>query len=51
MKLYLKIYELKGIVESLSELANHDEEYNNPIIEKIESKMEQIVEEIEKISA
>jgi hypothetical protein len=32
-----KIYELKGIVESLVELADQDEQYNYPMIEKLES--------------
>ncbi|MEH7126025.1 hypothetical protein V7127_22700 [Bacillus sp. JJ1773] len=32
-----KIFELKGIINTLSELANHDEHYNYPMLENLES--------------
>lgn len=38
-----KIYELKGIVESLVELADQDEQYNYPMIEKLESKLNDVI--------
>ncbi|WP_157967873.1 hypothetical protein [Paraliobacillus sp. X-1268] len=47
MKMYLLIYELKGVIESLQEFAEHDEEYYTPLNEKIESKLENIIQEIE----
>lgn len=45
--LYFKIYELKGLIESMSEMAAYDNEYDNPLIEKVETKMKEIVSEIE----
>lgn len=49
-KLINQIYELKGIVESLSLLAEFDENFNNPVIERIEVKLSEIVSGIEKTS-
>jgi hypothetical protein len=43
VKLIAKIYELKGMVESLSELVNEDEQYNYPMIDRLESKMSELV--------
>jgi hypothetical protein len=51
IKLYCLIYELKGMVKSVSELADHDDNYHNPMIENIEDKMKEIIQEIEKKSA
>jgi hypothetical protein len=42
-----KIYELKGIVESLVELADQDESYNYPMIEKLESKINEVIRSLE----
>jgi hypothetical protein len=42
-----KIYELKGIVESLVELADQDESYNYPMIEKLESKLNDVILSLE----
>lgn len=42
-----KIYELKGIVESLVELAEEDEQYNYPMIEKLESKLNDVIRSLE----
>jgi hypothetical protein len=42
-----KIYELKGIVESLVELADQDEQYNYPMIEKLESKLNDVIRSLE----
>ena len=39
MNLYCMIYELKGLIESMSEMAAHDDEYDNPLIERVEAKM------------
>jgi hypothetical protein len=43
VKLIAKIYELKGMIESLSELVNEDEQYNYPMIDRLESKMSELV--------
>lgn len=51
LKLLFKIYELNGMVKTLSDLADHDENYQIPMIENIEVKMKDIIGEIEKISA
>jgi hypothetical protein len=51
LQLYSKIYELKGIVESLSLLADIDENYNNPVIERLEEQMIKIIQIIENTSA
>lgn len=50
-KLYCLIYELKGIVQSLSDLADYDDSFNNPVIERIEEKTKEIIQVIEKTSA
>jgi F420-0:gamma-glutamyl ligase-like protein len=51
IKLYCLIYELKGMVKSASDLENHEDNYYNPMIENIEEKMKEIIQEIEKKSA
>jgi hypothetical protein len=43
VKLIAKIYELKGMIESLTELVNEDEQYNYPMIDRLESKMSELV--------
>jgi hypothetical protein len=43
IKVLAKIYELKGMIESLVELADYDEQYNYPMIEKLDSKMSELV--------
>lgn len=48
LKLYCLIYELKGVVKSLSEMADQDENYNNPVIEVLEEKMKEVMGEVEK---
>jgi F420-0:gamma-glutamyl ligase-like protein len=50
-KLYGLLYELKGMVKSASDLENHDDNYYNPMIENIDVKMNEIIQEIEKKSA
>ena len=47
INLYFKIYELKGLIESMSEIAANDSEYDNPLIEKVEGKMNEIIQTIE----
>jgi hypothetical protein len=51
LKLYCLIYELRGMVKSVSDLVDYDENYNNPMLENIEVKMKEIIQEIEKKSA
>lgn len=51
VKLYCLLYELKGMVKTLSDLADHDENYQIPMIETIEEKMNEIVDQIEKAYA
>lgn len=48
VKLYCLFYELKGMVKTLSDLADHDENYQIPMIETIEEKMKEIADQIEK---
>jgi hypothetical protein len=50
-KLYCLLYELKGMVKSASDLECHDDNYHNPMIENIDVKMNEIIQEIEKKSA
>jgi hypothetical protein len=50
-KLFCLIYELKGMVTTLSDLADHDENYQIPMIENVEEKMKDIIKEIESKSA
>jgi hypothetical protein len=47
IKAISKIYELKGMIESLVELVYQDEQYNYPMIEKLESKMSELVSLLE----
>jgi hypothetical protein len=51
IKLYCLIYELNGMVKSVSDLADYDDNYHNPMIENIEVKMKEIIQEIEKKGA
>lgn len=46
-KLIYGIFELKGIINTLSELAIQDEQYNYPMLENLESKINQLVNLIE----
>lgn len=41
------IYELKGIIGTLSDLSIYSEEFDHPAIERIESKTNEIIESIE----
>ncbi|TRM08787.1 hypothetical protein FH966_14750 [Lentibacillus cibarius] len=47
VKLYGLIYELKGIVSSLVDIAEIEPEYDNPVTEKIEVKTREIIDHIE----
>lgn len=47
LQVLMKIFELKGLIESLAELANYDEQYNYPMIEKMENKINEITESLE----
>lgn len=48
VNLYCLIYELKGIVGSLSDLSDFDEGFYNPIIDKVSTKTSEIISVIEK---
>ncbi|WP_282154821.1 hypothetical protein [Cytobacillus gottheilii] len=39
-----KIFELRGIIKSMNMLASHDGDYDNPFIDELEQKMNEIVE-------
>lgn len=47
ISLYCKIYELKGLISSLIDLSEEDERFYNPMIERMDNKMKEIVQEIE----
>ncbi|WP_208592332.1 hypothetical protein [Gracilibacillus suaedae] len=49
-KLYCMIYELKGIVNSLSDAASYDEQFDNPLLENVQCQVNEIVNHIEKPS-
>lgn len=49
-KLLCLIYELNGMVKSMSELVNYDDEYNNPLLEPLEEKMKQVMAAVETIN-
>lgn len=51
MSLFCKIYELKGMLSSLLELAEEDDHCYNPMVEKMDSIMKDIIQEVEKMSA
>lgn len=51
LKLFCLIYELKGMISSLSEIGNYEENYDLPIVETIEGKMKEIINVIEEKSA
>lgn len=46
-QLIYKIFELKGIINTLSELANQDDQYNYPMLENLECKINELVKIIE----
>ncbi len=46
--LYYLIYELKGIVDSLGEVAQYDDEFHHPALDLVENKMNEIVQAIPK---
>ena len=46
-KLIYGIFELKGIINTLSELANQDEQYNYPMLENLESKINELTKLVE----
>lgn len=47
MILISKIFELKGMINSTVELANVDEQYDYPMIQSIESKINEITAALE----
>lgn len=47
VKLISKIYELKGIVKAAVNMAEHNGEYENPFLDSIDSKVKDIIEQIE----
>ncbi|MGD6940950.1 hypothetical protein ACQCT6_02780 [Cytobacillus gottheilii] len=42
-----RIFELRGIIKSMNMLASHDGDYDNPFIDELEQKMNEIVEIVE----
>lgn len=50
-KLYFNLYELKGLIDSMVLLAEHEENYHNPLIDKVEAKMNEIIKVIAEKSA
>ena len=46
-QLIYKIFELKGIINTLCELANQDEQYNYPMLENLECKINELTKLIE----
>lgn len=46
-KSILKIYELKGLIGSLSDIAEMNEEMDHPIIHSLRIKMDEVIEELE----
>lgn len=46
INLYCKIYELKGLISSLSCLASIDDSYDNPLIEQLDSTINEVLKEI-----
>lgn len=46
-QLLYKFYELKGMIESLVELASYDDQYSNPLIDKLESKANELSKMLE----
>ncbi|WP_197204150.1 hypothetical protein [Cytobacillus firmus] len=51
LKLYCMIYELKGMVDTMSDLAENDDNYDSPIIDRMAKKMDEITDLIEEKSA
>ncbi|WP_256816713.1 hypothetical protein [Cytobacillus sp. Bac17] len=51
LKLCCMIYELKGMVDTMSELAESDGNYENPVIDRMAKKMNEITNLIEEKSA
>lgn len=47
INLYCKIYELKGLIKALVDLSGEEERYDNPMIERMDTKMDEIIGEIE----
>lgn len=45
--LYCKIYELKGMISSLQEMANEEQEYSLNMIDSIYDKMNEVIKIIE----
>lgn len=46
LKLYCLIYELKGIVGSMSDMCQEDERFDNPLLYAVENKMSEIIDQI-----
>lgn len=46
MDLYCKIYELKGLISSLSCLASVDESFDHPLIERLEETINEALTEM-----
>ncbi|WP_028982778.1 hypothetical protein [Sporolactobacillus terrae] len=42
-----KIYELNGMIKSLIDIAECDDAMNHPIVERIDAKMNELINELE----
>jgi hypothetical protein len=51
IKLYCLIYELKGMVKTMSELSEFDDNIPSSLVENLENKIREITTEIETKSA
>ncbi|MCS0827830.1 hypothetical protein NX029_28490 [Cytobacillus firmus] len=51
LKLCCMIYELKGMVDTMSELAESDDRYENPVIDRMAKKIKELTDLLEEKSA
>lgn len=49
INLYCKIFELKGLISSLSCLASIDDSYDNPLIESLDTTINEVLAEMGKV--
>ncbi|MDP4086026.1 MAG: hypothetical protein Q8934_15590 [Bacillota bacterium] len=47
LKLVSKIFELKGMIDSMTDLVSYDDQYNNPMIDRVEEKMNELIQLLE----
>lgn len=49
INLYCKIYELKGLISSLSCLASIDDSFDHPLIESLDTTINEVLKEMGKV--